>query len=139
MNKRVIWLALAVGLILAGYFVNRRLGVVEPAASSLSRNARDWGPIPVELPPLPPVIVTLPEMVVKEVPVPPMPQPRGMQLPLEIPIQDGATIDFSIGAPVVRSGGADTEALERALKEMAEATKGTAFPPGPEPPPEPAK
>ena len=49
----------------------------------------------------------------------------------EVPIQDGATIDFSIGAPVVRSGGPDTEALDRALKEMADATKNVTFPPPP--------
>ena len=49
--------------------------------------------------------------------------------PPEVPIQDGATLDFSIGAPVVRSGGADTEALARALKEMEEATKNATFEP----------
>ena len=47
----------------------------------------------------------------------------------EVPIQDTATIDFSIGAPVVRSGGKDQEALDKALKEMAEATKDVSFPP----------
>lgn len=74
-------------------------------------------------------------MVVASLPVTPAPQPIRIPPPapiittrLEVPIQDQATIDFSIGAPVIRSGGADTEALERALKQMAEATKDVQFP-----------
>lgn len=72
--------------------------------------------------------------------VPPVdaPPPQPVRLPpptpiistkLEIPIQDRATHDFSIGAPVIRSGGADTAALELALKQMDEATKNIQFPP----------
>lgn len=75
-------------------------------------------------------------MVVAAPPVTPPPQPIRIPPPepiiptrLEVPIQDKATIDFSIGAPVVRSGGADTEAMERALKQMAEATKDIKFSP----------
>jgi hypothetical protein len=45
----------------------------------------------------------------------------------EVPIQNGATIDFSTGAPVVKIQGKDQDELERALKEMAEAVKGTTF------------
>lgn len=48
---------------------------------------------------------------------------------MRIPIQDRATIDFSIGAPVVRSGGSDAEVLEKALRQMEEATKNISFPP----------
>jgi hypothetical protein len=50
-------------------------------------------------------------------------------LKMEVPIQDGATIDFSFDGPVVKSGGEDQAALDRALREMAEATKDTKFPP----------
>ena len=45
----------------------------------------------------------------------------------EVPIQNAATIDFSTGAPVVKMHGKDQDALDRALKEMVEATKGTTF------------
>ncbi len=69
-------------------------------------------------------------------PVTPPPQPIRIPPPepivptrLEVPIQDKATIDFSIGAPVVRSGGADTEAMDRALRQMEEATRNIKFPP----------
>ena len=61
-------------------------------------------------------------------PLPP-PPPRPRFTPLETPIQDKSTIDFSIGAPVVRSDGADKDALESALKNMAEATKDVKFEP----------
>ncbi|MEX2044814.1 MAG: hypothetical protein WD941_05630 [Opitutus sp.] len=139
MNKRVIWLAVAIGLILAGYFVNRRMAVPVPAESYASKNPLDWGPIPYDLPPLPPVNFPPPDLAVPVIEPPPVSQTRGMTMPLEVPIQDGATVDFSIGAPVVRSGGADTEALDRALKEMAEAAKGVVFPPAGEPPAPPTK
>ena len=50
---------------------------------------------------------------------------------LTVPIQDGATIDFSIGAPIIRSGGSDGDALDQALQEMSEATQNTRFAPTP--------
>ncbi len=141
MNKRLIWLVVAVALILFGYFVNRRLGPPAsadsyalpsvPAAPSTSQFAPPPLPPPTFLPadaPAPRIV--LPESVSR---------PQVVPLVPEIPIQDGATIDFSIGAPVVRSGGADTEALDRALREMAEATRNTTFPPPPEQPAEPEK
>jgi hypothetical protein len=70
-----------------------------------------------------PPVANLPEVIRVPAPKPVLPTK------LEVPIQDQATIDFSIGAPVVRSGGADTEALERALKQMEEATKDLQFVP----------
>jgi hypothetical protein len=39
------------------------------------------------------------------------------------------TIDFSTGAPMVKGFGKDQEALDKALKEMAEATKDVKFAP----------
>ena len=47
-------------------------------------------------------------------PIPPRP---------EVPIQNQATIDFSTGAPVVRTHGKDQDALEKALKEMSDVIK----------------
>jgi hypothetical protein len=45
--------------------------------------------------------------------------------PPEVPIQNGATIDFSTGAPVIKMQGKDQEALDAALKEIDEALKQT--------------
>jgi hypothetical protein len=76
----------------------------------------------------PPVIAapTATAVTTAAAPLPPAPA-RPRFTPLETPIQDKATIDFSIGAPVVRSDGDDKDALERALKNMAEATKDVKF------------
>jgi hypothetical protein len=41
----------------------------------------------------------------------------------EVPIQNQATIDFSTGAPVIKMHGKDQDALDAALKEMAEVVK----------------
>ncbi len=49
-------------------------------------------------------------------------------IPMEVPIQPATTIDFSTGAPIIKTQGEDQVALEKALKEMAEATKNTTFP-----------
>ncbi len=48
-------------------------------------------------------------------------------VPMEVPIQSSTTIDFSTGAPIIKTQGEDQIALEKALKEMAEATKDTTF------------
>lgn len=45
----------------------------------------------------------------------------------EVPIQNQATIDFSIGAPVVKVGGGDQDAIDAAMKEMTDAAKNTKF------------
>lgn len=45
-----------------------------------------------------------------------------------VPIQDGKTIDFSSGQPVVKDSPADRAAMEKALKEMDEAAKDVTFP-----------
>ena len=74
---------------------------------------------PIELPPL--VIPEIPTIKVPVVSTPTRSDPiLGRQ---EVPIQNQATIDFSTGAPVVRVHGKDQDALEAALKEMAEVTK----------------
>lgn len=54
-----------------------------------------------------------------------MPRPLLAQ-PLEVPIQDQATLDFSYGAPMVKSGGAEADALERSLREINTALKDIA-------------
>jgi hypothetical protein len=42
-----------------------------------------------------------------------------------VPIQNNATIDFSTGYPQVRAHGKDQDALDAALKEIADVEKGT--------------
>jgi uncharacterized protein HemX len=51
-------------------------------------------------------------------------QRRAVQTKPEIAIQDGKTIDFSSGRPVVKDSAAEKAALEKAVKEMEEAAKG---------------
>lgn len=128
MKTRLLWTAiLAVGLP-ALY-----LGITQPHVSSIPRNIRD--PVddlkPASLPPLEPPTLVMPSMPMVTLPtftVAPMPVVRTPRLnplsePPEVPIQNGATIDFSTGTPQVKSFGKDQDALDLALKEMAEATK----------------
>ena len=53
----------------------------------------------------------------------------------EIAIQDGKTIDFSSGRPVVKDTAKEKASIEKSVKEMEEATKGVSFGP-PTPPPD---
>ena len=45
-----------------------------------------------------------------------------------VAIQDGKTIDFSGGSPVVKDGAADRAALAAALRDIDAATKTVTFP-----------
>lgn len=47
--------------------------------------------------------------------------------PSIVEIQDGTTIDFSTGLPIVKDGEKEKAALERALKQMEEAAAGVTF------------
>ncbi len=68
------------------------------------------------------------------------PAPGGSSAPVDLTRHDGQTIDFSSGRPVVTDTPADRAALERTLREMAEAAKTVTFaPPQPAPPAAPAK
>jgi hypothetical protein len=58
-------------------------------------------------------------------------RPRGA--PEAVPIQDGRTIDFSNGSPVVRDGAADKAAMDAALRQMDAATKDVTFKADPTP------
>lgn len=57
----------------------------------------------------------------------------------QIAIQDGKTIDFSSGKPVVRDTAKEKASIEKAVKEMEDAAKGVSFPPPAAKPPEPKK
>lgn len=96
----------------------------------LNRAFKDWKPPEFVPPPLPEVVIATPPIPPPSLSAP-LIAPRNDPVPgpLEVPIQNGATIDFSLGAPMVKMQGKDQEALDRALKEMAEATKDVTFPP----------
>ncbi len=137
MKSRIIW-AVVVLAALAGFYYTtiRQTQTPSPGISRQRLEKLRDAPLPqIAPPPLP-----TPDMTMPVIPPPVLNQPivfppvvgrreRSRPPALEVPIQEGATIDFSIGAPVVRSGGKDQEALDKALRDMAEATKGTTFPP----------
>jgi hypothetical protein len=53
--------------------------------------------------------------------------------PAAVPIQDGRTIDFSGGSPVVRDGAADRAAMDDALRKMDAAASSVTFKADPPP------
>jgi len=122
MKNRLLWaLILSVGLT-ALY-----CGIMRPHVSTIPKEILE--PMADLKPPaLPPI--ELPALVIPEIPTikPPVVSSQTRSDPIlvrpEVPIQNQATIDFSIGAPVVRVDGKDQDALEAALKEMAEVVKG---------------
>lgn len=134
MKSRLLWAAVLVAAIAGFYWVTIRPALRETPPKvdrhKLDRDFQEFKPPPIPPPPLPVVVIPTPTL-------PPPPAPRPLVAPrrdpvpgpLEVPIQDRATIDFSTGAAVVKKGGKDDEALDRALKEMAEATKDITFPP----------
>jgi hypothetical protein len=131
MNKRVVWLAamLIAALAVAGFFALRSRPV-RPA-----RVEKPDSPAPVvrEVQPEPDIAASIP---VLQPPAPaarlasialPRPKEDIVPPPMIVPIQNGATIDFSIGSPVVRSGPNDTDALNKGLKEIDDAIKNVTF------------
>ena len=52
----------------------------------------------------------------------------------EVAIQDGKTLDFSSGQPVVKDSAAEKAIIDDAVKEMREAAKDVTFPPLAAPP-----
>jgi len=55
--------------------------------------------------------------------------PDPTSAPAEVPIEEGKTIDFSSGKPEIRATDEDRIAIERAKREMDEATKDITFAP----------
>ena len=123
MKTRLLWtLILAVGST-ALYF-----GIMRPEVTAIPselRNSLD----DIKPPPLPPL--ELPPLVIPETPVltPPVLVTPTRLDPIpprpEVPIQNQATIDFSTGAPVVRTHGEDQVKLDSALKEISDVLKDT--------------
>lgn len=126
MKTRLLWLAiLAVGST-ALYF-----GITQPPVSSIPKEVRD--PL-ADLRPAAPPPLELPALAIPPLPViaiPPLPVPAARRDPSpsrpEVPIQNNATIDFSTGYPHVRAHGKDQDALDAALREIADVEKRTGF------------
>ena len=136
MKSRIIWAAVVLAAIAGFYFVTIRPAMKGGAGRvdrrQIDRAFKDFKPPEIPAPPLPEVVIAMPKIVPPARPAP-LVAPRNDPVPgpLQVPIQDGATIDFSYGAPMVKMQGKDQEALDRALKEMAEATKNVTFPSSP--------
>jgi hypothetical protein len=135
MKSRLFWGAVLLVAFAAFYYVT-----IRPALTPVPERPRGGGANRTPLVPSRPGIALPESMLNATIPTPVFPTPAPVKvrvdppaLKMEVPIQDGATIDFSIGAPVVRSGGDDTKALEKALKEMEAATKDTKFAPTKQP------
>jgi hypothetical protein len=131
MNKRVVWLAavLIAALVVAGFFVLRSRPI-QPARAEkpdlpapVVRDVRPEPDIAVSIPVLQPPAPATSEVSIA------LPRPKKdiVPPPMIVPIQNGATIDFSIGSPEVRSGPDDTDALNKGLKEIDEAIKDVTF------------
>lgn len=134
MKSRIIWALVVLAAVVGFYFVTIRptnQGQEERVnRREIDRAFKDFKPPTIPPPPLPEVVINTPALPPPSRPVP-IVAPRNDPVPGPplVPIQDGATIDFSYGAPIVKRQGKDQEALDRAVREMAEATKGTTFPP----------
>lgn len=138
MKSRIIWAAVLIAALAGFYYVTIRPANTQSPGFSRQRLERLRNAPPPEIPPPPlpePVFATptiTPPPLDQSIIIPPPVAPRRsgrVSEKMELPIQDNATIDFSIGAPVVRSAGKDKEALDQALREMAEATRDVSFPP----------
>lgn len=111
-----------IGALIAGWWLWR-----EPAPPA--------APLQTKRPlPPPPPITAQPRVAPPLVPPANVPLPKSAPRPslaqqLEVPMQDQATIDFSYGAPMVKSGGSDAEALERSMREINAALKDIAIGP----------
>lgn len=137
MKSRLLWAAVVLGAALAFYFATIRPALRETPKQvnrrQLDRNFKEFKAPEIPPPPLPEVVLSTPKIAPPPARPRPIVAPRNDPVPgpLEVPIQNGATIDFSTGTPMVKMQGKDQEALDRALKEMAEATKDVTFPPPP--------
>jgi hypothetical protein len=126
MKSRLLLLAIVAVGAAALYF-----GLTQPHVSTIPKEVRD--PL-ADLRPVPPPPLEMPALEIPPLPVislPPLPAPTARRDPSpprpEVPIQNNATIDFSTGYPHVRAHGKDQDALDAALREIADVEKRTGF------------
>jgi len=126
--KRVPWLVVLLAALAIAALVFLREPPERPLP--LEKMAREIPPPP--LPAIPPVQVQLPP-IPDQLPVPALTlaTPNGRAFVIE----DGKTIDFSNGLPMVKESDKDKAIIERAKRELEAAVQGVTF----ESPKEPVK
>ena len=123
MKTRLLWTLILAVAAPALYF-----GITRPHVSSIPEILRESiDELKPVVPMIEPPALVIPELPTLTIPaLPPIPAVTRSDPILgraEVPIQNQATIDFSTGAPVVRTSGKDQDAIESALKEMSEVLK----------------
>lgn len=133
MKSRIIWLSVVIAAMAGFYYATIRPALTPTSPRFNKRMIREFHPPDLAMPPIPTPRVDFPEVSLPPVRLPPLivseRRERSSATPPEVPIQDGATIDFSIGAPVVRSQADDQATMDKALREMSEAVKDITFEP----------
>ena len=123
MKTRLLWTLILAVAAPALYF-----GITRPHVTSIPENLRESiDELKPVVPTIEPPALVIPELPALTIPALPPIKPAMRSDPIlngaEVPIQNQATIDFSTGAPVVRTGGKDQDAIESALKEMSDVLK----------------
>ncbi|HVS51800.1 MAG TPA: hypothetical protein VHD62_05540 [Opitutaceae bacterium] len=111
MKNAVLWLLFAIALVAAAVFYWQRKSARPAAPNATPENFSRRAPAGLSPP-------------AKNLAAPAAPKPV-------VPIEDGKTIDFSTGVPIVKDAPAEKAAIERSLKEMEAASAGVTFGPRP--------
>jgi len=136
MKSRIIWAIIMLAAITGFYYTTiRPANNTSPGFSRRRPPLKDLAPPEIPPPPIPspnfaPPTLLPPPITSAPIKIPALKTNREPTAGgrLELPIQDNSAIDFSTGAPVVRSGSKEQAALDLAAKEMREATQNTSFP-----------
>ncbi len=133
MKSRIIWLVVVFAAMAGFYYTTIRPALTPTSPRFNKRMIRDFQPPDLAMPPLPHPRVDFPEVSLPPVRLPPLIVSERRERPSatspEVPIQNGTTIDFSIGAPVIRAQADDQAAMDKALREMNDAVKDVTFEP----------
>ena len=130
MKTRLLWIAVVLAACAGFYFAMVKPALAPPPLAKIEDLKKLRPPPSIPPPELPKPVIAQPAIALPEIKPPPLPVVRtDPAMQQVVPVQNGATIDFSYGAPQVKVQGKDEEALLNALKEMAEATKDVTFKP----------
>lgn len=132
MKSRIIWLVVVFAA-MAGFYHTTIKPLLQPTAPRINRRMiREFQAPELSIPQVAPPEVNIPTIALPPVRLPAFVVTERRELspgsPV-VPIQDRATIDFSLGAPVVRAQPDDQAAMDKALREMNEAVKDITFEP----------
>lgn len=132
MKSRIIWLVVVFAA-MAGFYVSTIKPLLQPTAPRVNRRMiREFQTPELLIPQVSPPEVTIPTISLPPVRLPAFVVSERRVLDPNspvVPIQDRATIDFSVGSPVVRAQAEDQAAMDKALREMNEAVKDITFEP----------